>query len=316
MLGEVFMKFVKSLSCIMAVLVLFVMAGCGPTNLSNATGEMRVLKDSTGTEVTIPVHPMRIVSMGVSTDDIVIPLTGTERIVAISDLLPNLEADAAKIKGRVKYSTESVMSFQPDLVILPSWMSTDFIKELRQLKIPVYVYAYPNTIEGTEKLITELGTVVNEPEKAKALRENVATRVAKLEDFTKKIAPDKVKTAIYYSSLGVLGGEKSTFDNFCHVTNIKNGAALAGLKDNARGTKEVIVQVNPDVIFMPSSAYDKDQYKAAGKEELYDDPSLKDVKAIKNKAIYIIDARWFLSYSQFSVNAMEQMAELAYGYKK
>ena len=49
--------------------------------------------------------------------------------------------------------------------------------------------------------------------------------------------------------------------------------------------------------------------------QIYEDPAFNHIKAVQNHQIYIIDARWLMSYSQFIVNAMEEMAKNAYGYE-
>lgn len=36
---------------------------------------------------------------------------------------------------------------------------------------------------------------------------------------------------------------------------------------------------------------------------------------MKNHRIYVVDAKWIMSYSQFMVNGMEEMAKDAYEYE-
>ena len=293
-------------------------SGCGmPQQVQKQVHQQvtRTLTDGQGKEVQVPEHPNRIVSIGVSTDDIVITLVGTDRIVAISDLPPNLEQEAETIKGRVKANTESVMSFKPDLVIVPSWISADFVAELRALDIPVYVYSYPKNVMGTERLITELGDVVNEKEKARQLRSKVEMQLTNLQAFTAKIPKDEQKVAIQYTKNGIVGGEGSSFASAAQAAGLIDGAQRIGLKDNEQSGKETLVRINPDIIFIPSGAYNKDQYKAIEAEQIYTDPAFQGVKAVQNHQIYVIDAKWLLSYSQFNIKAIELMAKDAYSYK-
>ena len=77
-----------------------------------------------------------------------------------------------------------------------------------------------------------------------------------------------------------------------------------------------MVAINPDIIFMADDAYSKEPKNLPAMRQLYDDPALAHVNAIKNKKIYIIDAKKLLSYSQFMIDAMEEMAQDAYGYEK
>ena len=59
--------------------------------------EMRAVTDGMGTEMQVPLHPKRMVSVGVSTDDMMIPVLGTDRIAAISKLPANLDRETEKI---------------------------------------------------------------------------------------------------------------------------------------------------------------------------------------------------------------------------
>ena len=83
--------------------------GCHAPDGTQPGHEVRTVTDCYGTEIVVPVHPERVVSVGVSTDDVLIPLLGTKRIVAIAELMPNLEKESEEIKGRISGSTESVL---------------------------------------------------------------------------------------------------------------------------------------------------------------------------------------------------------------
>ncbi len=296
---------------LMSVLLL---TGCVPARQAGSR-EFRSVTDYTNTEVRVPVHPERVVSLGVSTDDILVPVLGPERIAAIADLPPNYPEEAARIKGRVSMSTESVMACQPDLVVAADWASPDFIQELRTLDIPVYVYRTPTTWEGAVARIYELSGVVNEPEKGARLAEDSIGRMERLKSFLSSIPREKRLIAAYDTTLGFSGGAGSTFDELCRGAWLRNGLAEAGLGANDTASREMALKVDPQIIFIPSDAYDKGTYKALTESQIYSDPALSGMNAVKNKKVFVIDARWIMSTSQFMVRAMEEMAADAYGYK-
>ena len=80
-------------------------------------------------------------------------------------------------------------------------------------------------------------------------------------------------------------------------------------------SREMALKVDPQIIFIPSDAYDQGTYKALTESQIYSDPALSGMNAVKNKKVFVIDARWIMSTSQFMVRAMEEMAADAYGYK-
>lgn len=303
---------------IILLLMMFVCSGCflQPSSNLNSLDNFRSVTDDTRTVVQIPDTPQHILSYGVSTDDILIALIGTERIVAVSELPPNWELEAEKIKGRVRRTTESVLSFKPDLVIMPDWVSADFIEQLRALQQTVYVYRTPRSIEERKVLIKQLGALLQEQKRAEAIIADMDRRLTEADKlFTSKEGIQK-KTALYYTVNGGSGGADSSFNDLCNKANLVNVGALLGIKRGEHLSKESLLRVNPDIIFIPSHAYDKDAYKAPEVESLYQDEALQDIKAIKHRQVYVIDARWIMSYSQFMVNAVEAMATAAYGEKE
>lgn len=298
----------------MLILSVSFLAGCGPA-WQEGSQEFRRVTDDTHTEVRVPVYPRHVVSIGVSTDDILLPVLGPERIAAISDLPSNYPEEAARIKGRISMSTESVMACQPDLVIMADWASPDFIQELRTLDIPVYVYRTPTTWEGAIARIYELANVVNEPESgARLAKENIG-RMERLNAFLSSIPHEQRVIVAYDTTLGFSGGAGSTFDELCRGAWLRNGLAEAGLGANDIASREMVLRINPQIIFIPSDTYDKGSYKALTESQIYSDLALAGVDAVKNRRVFVIDARWIMSTSQFMVRAMEEMAADAYGYE-
>ena len=112
------------------------------------------------------------------------------------------------------------------------------------------------------------------------------------------------------------GGKGSSFDGLCEHAGIINGAAAYGINGNDTASRDALISINPDIIFVPSDAYTpENSTNTQVMDYLTKAPALAQVKAVRNKRIYYyIDARWLISYSQFMVNAMEAMAENAYGY--
>lgn len=301
---------------LLAVGVIVGTLGCSPNITKNNASSvpMKTMTDATGTSIQIPVSPTRIVPIGVSTDDILIPLVGTSRIMAISSLSSNFPEANAEIKGRVTSTTEAILSYSPDVVIAPDWISPNFIAEMRSMSIAVYVYKTPQSIADMKSLIGQLAQVVGEEKKGAGLIAIVNNRLNNLENFLKTIPKEKRKTAIYYTAMGITGGSDSVFDDMSKYAGVYNGAAQLHINDAGQLSREDIIKINPDIIFIPSSDYDSGKYHSPESAVLYDDPSLQGVKAIQNKAIYVVDAKWIMSYSQFQIHAIEEMAKDAYGY--
>lgn len=293
-------------------LTLFAIVGCKTLDETKPIEGTHLVRDSTGATVQIPDNPMRIVPIGVSTEDMVISLVGPQKIAALGNLPNNFPEESKQIKARVKLNTEAVLALHPDLLIVPDWVNQEMVITLRGLNVPVYVYRAPRMIEDSEKTILELADLLNQKSKGEAIVKSMQQRLAKVTAFTEQVQHRKIIG--FYGVLGLTGGIGSTFDNMTQLINAANAATLLGLDISDSGTREDLIRINPDVIIVPSTAYSFDQYKEIEVTALYSDPALKDVKAVKNHQIYVIDARWIMSYSQFIVNGIEELARVTYGY--
>lgn len=299
---------------LLGVFVLFSIVGCKSFDETKPVEGMHLVRDSTGVMVAIPDRPSRIIPVGVSSEDLVISLAGPERVVAIGNLPNNVPEESKQIQYRIKMNTESIMALQPDLLIVPDWTDPDMVVMLRALKMPVYVYKAPHTVSEIKVTIQELASILHEEAKGAALVADMEQRLTKVQSFTEGVSDKKV--VAFYGVLGLTGGSGSTFDTICQIINASNAAAMLGLDVSESGKREDLLRINPDVIIVPSNVYSFDQYKEIEVENIYRDPALQTIKAVQNKRVYVIDARWIMSYSQFMVNAVEMMVVDVYGYKK
>lgn len=271
---------------------------------------------SAGTDSAQPgTAPQRIVSIGVSTDDVLLRLAGPERLVAVSALPQNLPEAAAKVPDRLGGSTEALLALQPDLVVVPDWFGEEKVEQFRSLGMRVHLYRMPRTPAEIRSYIHEMGDLVHNPAGAAELDAEFQGKLtAAQKNYQAADVPKK--TAVFYGANGVSGGTGSLFDSLCTAACLTNGAAQVGLGAYDTMTKEQLVTLNPDIIFVPSDAYDKDTYQAPRTEELYGDPALAELKAVQNREIYVVDAKTVMSYSQFAGDAVLAMNRCAYGGEK
>ena len=84
-----------------------------------------------------------------------------------------------------------------------------------------------------------------------------------------------------------------------------------------RGTqllpKEQVLQMNPDVIFLPTWDWSRKMDLEAYKRDIVEDPALQTVKAIKNKRLYVIPDTHMLCSSQYMVECIRDIYEACYG---
>ena len=274
-----------SIICTILMMVLLVV-GCGPTQ-TGTTGATRQVTDGTGVAVTVPSEPKRIVPIAASTEDIVLSLVDPSRVA----------------------TAESMLSVQPDLVLVPNWMTPDAIGEMRNMQIPVYVYKTPTTVEEAKAVIHEIAGLLHASDET--MIASMDADLKTVEDIANKHSGERPLVA-FYTQFGLTGGKGSTFDDMTKYLKVNNAAAQLGLGPFDNGTREDLIKSNPDIIFIPSVAYTSDGTTPATAEQLYSDPALQGVKAIANRRVFLVDSSQVMSYSQFMTRAMVSMAQNIY----
>lgn len=303
----------QALASILALLFLvFSLTGCALPGV--ASGGQRNLIDHMGYEVQVPQKPQRIISVGAATDDIILSLVGPDRVVAISGSANNVPEASKQVEGRVKPSVESLLSFNPDLIIIPNYVGADTIEALRDAGLPVYVYMVPTRVKESEELILSLSDLVDEPEKGRTLVRDMDTKAVAISQATKSERPQK-KVA-YMTSLGLIGGKGSSFDDMAKYVHFKNAASELGYTQFVTGTREDLVAYNPDVIIVPTNDYEAQGQKDATVADILGDPALAEVTAVKTQQVYQVDAKPLMTYSQYMVDAMADLAYDLYGYRE
>ena len=296
-----------SIICTILMMVLLVV-GCGPTQ-TGTTGATRQVTDGTGVAVTVPSEPKRIVPIAASTEDIVLSLVDPSRVAAVGTVVNNVPEASAKVEKHVKATAESMLSVQPDLVLVPNWMSPDAIGEIRNMQIPVYVYKTPTTVEEAKAVIHEIAGLLHASDEK--MIASMDADLKTVEDIANKHSGERPLVA-FYTQFGLTGGKGSTFDDMTKYLKVHNAAAQLGLGPFDNGTREDLIKANPDIIIIPSVNYTSDGTTPAAAEQLYSDPALQGVKAIANRRVFLVDSSQVMSYSQFMTRAMVSMAQNIY----
>ena len=80
-------RFIKWNIAVLMLLVLISLVGCKPEGATADNSESYTVTDIQGTKVTIPAKPKRILTMSMSTDEMMLGLVEPERMVAVNSLL-------------------------------------------------------------------------------------------------------------------------------------------------------------------------------------------------------------------------------------
>ena len=285
---------------------------------TNTTGSYSVT-DLTGTKVTFPSKPKRILTFAMYTDQIVLGLVTSDHLVGINTLmddpvLSNVVPIAKRITKKIgDPGAEEVLSMKPDVVIVSDWTQAEKIQSMRDLGLKVVSVKSPETIQDAKEAVSQVAAAIGEPEKGKQLIGMMDKKLAEIREKTSKIKPEQRKNIVLLSLMTAYGGAGCAYDDACREANVINGIAAAGLKTGQQLTKEMLIKINPDIMLMPVYN-DRGNYDTQAFIDSYlKDPSLRTVKAIKEKQLIYPREQFIYNCSQDIVYCVQEIARVAYG---
>lgn len=273
--------------------------------------------DDDGTEIVLRERPHHIVSLGLSTDEILLSLASPEQIAALTSYAddPGLcsmteAAQAVSVKIKDK-SPESVLALDPGLVLVTDGVPKELADSLRDLGISVFVFHTPKRIDGIFAHIETIGQMIGQEENAAALIAEKRALLADVERRVGDIPEEKRPIVVAFAFSGVFGRKDGLFDDMCRHASLRNGAAMVGLTAETSVSMEQVVALNPDVFLLPT-------WSAEGKttEEFRDklrrDPLFLHVKAVQENHLYVVPDYYRYSASQNAVNGVYALARAVY----
>ena len=302
----------------MLLMSLLLIAGCGGNQAQQAQGGYKVVDDK-GVEVDFSEKPKRIVSMTLSTDDILLGLVKPERVVCANNLIDdpissNIAELGKNIPNKVRHpKVEEILAMEPDLVIAPDWGDIDYVDSLRNMGIKVVVMKGPKCLQDIRDNITLMSKAVGEPQRGEKLISMMDEKLAELKTKVDKIPQDQRKRVLLISLMSNYGGKDCIYDDACQLAGVTNCLSEYGLKRGDKLTKEMMVQMDPDMIFLPTytahGTFDIQQFR----DKYLKDPALQQMKAIQTGNVREPRDSYIYSASQDFCFAVQEIASTVYG---
>lgn len=306
--------------CLIACLFLSVaLWGCGIQKNAQMQGGGYDVTDIQGTVVHMDGKPQRILTLSMSTDEIIAGLVEPERIAAVNHLLDdpvssNISKLVTKIPARIgNPSVEEIVSLHPDLVIVPDWGNLERVGALRDLGLKVVVCQGPKSIMEIKDTIALLAAAVGENRRGEVLLKKMADKQQEIKEKVDRIPVEKRKTVVLLSLMGAYGGSGCAFDDACQNAGVINGMAKAGIKTGQTMSKEQLIAINPDILFLPTYNNHGNFDIEAFRNSYVQDPSLQTMKAIEQKQLVSPREGYIYNCSQDIVYGIQEIAYCAYG---
>lgn len=265
------------------------------------------VKDGMGSDVAVAKKPVKIVSLTLGTDEILLDLVGPERLIGVTHNATDAtqsniaeRPELKQVKNVLEADPEQVIALEPDLVFAASWTKPEVIDQIKKAGITVFVVGNFTSIAAMKDNITTIGRLVGEEAKAKEITDSMDKKLAEIADKLKGSQGSK-PTVLYLTPNGWVAGSKTTSDDIIIQAGGINAAA--SLNDWNQLSPEKIIELNPDVVILSTYVTDADFLK---------NPAYADMGAIKNKRVVALTDAHMSATSQYIVLAVEDVAKVLY----
>jgi len=267
-----------------------------------------VIYDDFNTPFTLAGPPQRIVSLAPNITEILFALGLGGRIVGVTRYCdyPAQALQKEKIGGMVDPNLEKIQALRPDLIIGFRGNPLGILGKLRNLRFPVFVLDLGSSLDGLFQTIEKVGRVTRADgpaaEVVAILREKHQAVRQALGNSSKR---PKVFLSVYGQGLWTCGAGSYLNDLLIQAggLNIAGKTGRRWLQLN----REQLINENPDVIII--MAKDKERFSQAG-ESFRADPRLKDVRAVKDNNIHLLDENVAGRFGPRLIDALEAVARI------
>jgi iron complex transport system substrate-binding protein len=262
-----------------------------------------VFIDEMGREVDIPPSPRRIVSLAPNITESLFALGLDKEIAGVTMFsdYPSAARSKPKVGSFINVSVEKIVALGPDLVIATAnGNKKETILHLADLGFPVYVI-HPECFEDIFRSILNIGRITGREGEARKLVETLRDRVLRVISKTGGLKRPRVFFQIGIDPIVSVG--KDTIHN--RLITIGGGTNITGdvAIEYPRLNIEKIISAKPDIIIISSMKRGEDFVRAKNAWEKW-----KDIPAVKNNRIHIIDSDLTDHPSPRIVDGLEQLA--------
>lgn len=245
----------------------------------------------------------KIVSVNGTMSEIVCGLGLESSLVGVdvTSTYPASLDKVAKIGHNRSVSSEGIVALLPNLVVgMENDLKPALIEQLSAANIKTNLFKQDLSVEGTKKLITEVGNYLKQPAKAAALIAQLDKDIA----LVKKPAVKKKVLFIYARGAGsmMVSGTGTSVDKIIQLAGGAN--AVTTFVDFKPLTAEALVAANPDVILL----FDSGLESIGGVDGLLKVQGISQTNAGKNKKVISMDGQLLTG---FGLRLGKAMAELA-----
>jgi iron complex transport system substrate-binding protein len=269
----------------------------------------KVIVDPLGVRATIAASPKRIVSLALSSDEMLLELVPPDRLVGLTYLIDDVSttpshALAPSTAARVtEEDPEALLALGPDLVVSAGYTRAEPIVLLEAAHVPVMGAGPLASLDDVLRAIVALGDAAGEPARAIAL---VTALRARMEAVEARERPARAPRVLVWEG-GFTYGRATMPDDLVRRAGGVDVASEAGLRGPVPITEEAAVALAPDVIVVP---IEDATLRRRDPSLLGDAPVWRAVAAVRSERVYGVPRAWIGSVSHHAVRALEALDDV------
>ncbi len=279
------------------------------TGVLGAAFPITLRNDSQTTVLSEP--PSRMVSIAVTSDEILADLGAASRTVGVSRFVDDPRASSAIGRfppsvARLYGDAESVLALEPDLAIVSGYTHAEHVALLEEAGIAVFRLGRPQTFAAIDETLRRLGTAVGLRGEADRLREAVHKRLTAAEEAVTGRPRPRV---LFLSWAGYTSGTETLIDEIITRGGGTNAARDVGLRGTVPLSLEIALALRPDFVLTSSDVAGEDVAANA----LRTDPRWSQIDAVREGRILALPGALALSTSHHAAGAVTKVAAWLHG---
>jgi iron complex transport system substrate-binding protein len=268
-------------------------------------GQMRRVTDLAGRTMEVPADPRRVVALAPSATEIVFAIGRQDRLVGVSRFSDTPQAARAlpKVGSYVHLDLERIVALKPDLCLaIRDGNPKAVVDRLEAMRIPVYAVD-PRDLESVMETVTALGDLLNAPDAARRLVEDMRRRIATVDARIAGVV-HRPRVFLQIGMAPIVSAGSSTFLHEL-ITRAGGVNTAAGQTAYPRFSQEQVIVLAPEVIIITSM--DREGLFEQARAEWRRWPQMP---AVANNRIHIVDSNCLDRPSPRLVEGLEALARL------
>jgi len=270
-------------------------------SVSAATQEKRTVTiiDETGRYVEVPLSPERIACLVPTVAEVIYILGDSDKIVARADdcNFPSILQEELSVGSSRALNLELLFEQRPDVVIARTPLKQEIKEKIEIADVPLIQFRSiePDTVLS---MIRSIGLLLDKQERAEELTSFIEEYANLVKKRIDNIAPLE-KPSVFFQSMGHMYWTYNA-KTAGHRRIVAAGGINIAANEPVKVPKisaEWVLERNPDIIVHNFLKARKRAHSPSVEEmqemrrEIIDEPGLKEVKAVHNRKVYIIDTR-------------------------